>query len=120
VGAVDECFRQVDLAALAKVARESGEDAVKDTLALPLLEAVVTRLIGRVAAWKIRPRRARTQHPEDRVEHISRVPPRAPPACRRSLPLWLGDTAPNCLPLLVGEIHRRMYKHLPAQMESPF
>ena len=120
MGAVDEGFAQVDLAALPKILDQRGQDSIEDALPLPLLKAIVARLIRRVAAWKIRPGRARTQYPKDPVEHVSRIPPRAPSACRRSVPLWLGDTAPNCLPLLVGEIHRRRYKHLPAQMESPF
>lgn len=117
MGAVDERFGQVELAALVKVSRESGESPVQNALALPLLEAVMARLIRRVATRQVCPWRTGAQDPQDPVEHVPRIPPRSPSACRRPLPLWLGDTAPNRLPLLVGEIHRRRYKHLLRPME---
>ena len=63
MGAVDEGFGQVQLSALLQIAGESGEDRVQDPLALPLLEAVVARLIRRIAARQIRPRRPGAQHP---------------------------------------------------------
>jgi hypothetical protein len=117
VGAVDEGFGQVDLAVLLKVSGESGQDGVQNAAALPLLEAVVARLIRRVAAREIRPRRSRAKDPQDPVEHVPGIPPRSSATGRRALPLWLGDAASNRLPLLVGEIHRRRYKHLLRAME---
>jgi hypothetical protein len=117
VGAVDEGFGQVDLAALLKVSGESGQDGVQNAPALPLLEAVVARLIRRVAAREIRPRRSRAKDPQDPVEYVPGIPPRSSATGRRAVPLWLGDAASNRLPLLVGEIHRRRYKHLLRPME---
>jgi hypothetical protein len=103
--AVDERFGQVNLPALVKVSRESGENAVQNILALPLLQAVMARLIRRIAARQIRPRCSGPKDPQDPVEHVSWIPPRSSAAYRRPVPLRLRNAAPNRLPLLVGEIH---------------
>jgi hypothetical protein len=63
VSAVDECLGQIDLAALVKVSREGHKDSVQNAFPLPLLKAVVARLIRRVAARQICPRRTRAQDP---------------------------------------------------------
>src|SRR3974390_1778199 len=115
--AVDEGFGQVHLAALPKILGERGKHSVEHALTLPLLEPVVARLRRRVASRKVGPRRARPQHPEDPVEQIAWVPPRTPAALARALPLRLRDAAADRFPLLVGEVHRRRYKHLPSPME---
>src|SRR6267378_3870817 len=46
--------------------------------ALPVLEASMTGLIGRIARRQIVPRSPRAQHPKDSVQYRTRVLPRSP------------------------------------------
>lgn len=103
--AVDEGFAQVDLSAIAKVLGERPEYLVEDTLTLPLLESIVTRLVRRVPTRQVRPRCTSAQDPKDAVEHVSRITPRAPATPGGPCLLRLGNALPNRRPLLVGEIH---------------
>ena len=117
MSAVDESFGQVHLAAPPKVLGQRGKHSVEHALPLPLLEAVVARLRWWVAPRKVRPWCSRPQHPQDPVEHVPRISPRPTTSLTCPLPLRLRDAAPDRFPLLVGEVHRRRYKHAPRPME---
>jgi hypothetical protein len=102
--------RHARTATVARRTRPSFSRIVTCAAALPLLEAVVARLIRRVTAPEIRPRRSRAKDPQDPVEHVPGSlhgrPPRAVGPSRSGSGMLLRIASP----LLVGEIHRRRYR----------
>lgn len=120
MGAVDERFGQVELPSLMEISRYRAEDSIEHAFAFPLLKASMTRLVGRVPAWQVGPRRAGTQDPEDAVENVTRISPRPSPSRRRSLSFRAGNERLDRIPLLVRQVHQRRYKHLLRAMEIGF
>src|SRR5580704_1018979 len=116
---VDEGFGQVDLAAVVEIARDGGQDLVQHALALPLLKAAVARRIRWVSPGHVRPGRARSEHPKDPVQDVTRIAPRASSLRGRALALRPRNQLPNRFPLRIRQVHRRRYKHLLAAMERP-
>jgi hypothetical protein len=57
-GGIDEGFGEIEFAAVAQIFRESLQQLIQSPVPLPLLKAPMTRLIGRIAAGQIVPRRA--------------------------------------------------------------
>lgn len=86
-------------------------------LPLPLLKAIVTRLVRRIAPWKVCPRRPGPKTPEDAVQHVSWISLRTSPTSSGALPCRLGNACANRLPPLVREVHLRRYKHLRSRIE---
>lgn len=78
MGAVDEGFAEVKLAARQQVFGEPMQDLGEDAGFGPRLKAPETRGIGGIACGHIRPRRARAEHPQHPIEGIARVAPRSP------------------------------------------
>jgi len=85
VGSVDECFRQIDLAAIAEVFRQPSKQPFEYTLAHPLLVPTVTRLIRRKSSRQIRPWGTGAQHPQHRVHDWARILKRATSLSARPL-----------------------------------
>lgn len=105
MGPVDERLGEIDLPATAKVLRDHREDAVDRAGLDPRLIAAMARLVRRIAVWKVRPRRARAQHPEHAVEDVTWVAIRSTTGWPRSIPFVLGKALLDEGPLLVLEIH---------------
>src|SRR4029450_7757334 len=74
---VDEGFTQIDLAAVPEVLGEALQQPIKAARALPELEATMASLVRRIARWRVVPRRARAQDPQDAVHDGPRIRPRA-------------------------------------------
>ena len=55
---------------------ERFDDALERPALHPGLKAAMTRLVGRIAHWKIFPGRSRPKDPENAVQHIPRIAPR--------------------------------------------
>jgi len=77
VGAIDVRFGQVQLAALSQIMSEAEQRAVKHAILDPLLKPPVTRLVGRIASRHIGPGRSGSQDPENAVDHVAWIAPRA-------------------------------------------
>jgi hypothetical protein len=105
VAAVDECFGQVDLAALVQVSRNRSEDAIEYPFAFPFLETAMASGVRRIPRRKVCPRSAGPQDPENSVQNVTRVPPRPATLLRRPLPLRPRNQFLDRRPLLVGEVH---------------
>jgi hypothetical protein len=70
----------------------------------PGLEPPVTRLVRRIAVRKILPRGARSQDPEDAVQHSAGIAPR--PTAPIFPDAWLGKQRSDDFPLRLGQVHR--------------
>jgi hypothetical protein len=92
------------MAAVAEIFREPLQQPVEPARSLPALEATMTRLVRRIAAREIRPRRTGSQDPAHGVQHAARLGPRAPTAIGPTArpEHWLQDG-----PLFVGQVHAR-------------
>jgi hypothetical protein len=77
------------------LALERLKQAFPEAGTTPAPEAVVTRLVRPIAVGKVAPGSARTQDPEDAIEHLARVLIRVAP-----LPIGAGQQRPE--PLIVG------------------
>ena len=89
---------------MSQILGQAREQVPQDAGPLPLLESTMARLVRRIPIGKILPRGAGAQHPEDAVQHIARVTPRAPAAVLP--PFWFKERLDD-RPLLVGEVHAR-------------
>src|SRR5207245_493432 len=98
---VDEGLRQIQFAAGPQVFCEGVQESRQGPVALPLLEAAMASLIGRIAVGQIVPGSAGAQHPKTPVEHGAGILPWSP-----SLPNWfrVKERLQN-RPLGVGEVH---------------
>lgn len=105
MAAVDECFREVELASLVQIFRNRSEYLIENALPLPLLKPSMARRVRRVPTWHVGPRRAGPQHPQDSVKNVARIAPGTSPLSRRALPLRPGNELPDGRPLLVLEVH---------------
>jgi hypothetical protein len=103
VGAVDERFLELQAAALLEVSRESAEQAHLRPVFAPLLKASMDCLVRRIPRRQIRPSCPGSQDPEDAVEDVARIAPRAPAAIS-STPGFREDGLDDD-PLLLGQIH---------------
>jgi hypothetical protein len=102
-GAVDEALREVDFASLVQVLRERVEHPVQRAIATPLLEATMAGLIRRVARRQVLPWSTRAENPQNAIEHVSRIAPRASSSI--ASPPRLGNQRLDEVPLLFGQIH---------------
>jgi hypothetical protein len=91
------------LASIAQVLGQSPQDAWKDTGAIPMLEATMARRRRRVPIRYVLPLRSRAQNPENAVQDLAIVAPRAP-APIRTTP-WLRDQRLEDVPLFIREVH---------------
>jgi hypothetical protein len=104
VGAVDERLVELQPASLLQVASEGLNDSEPGAVLTPLLETTMSGLVGRVPPRQVVPRRAGSQDPEDRVQDIARVTPRAATTIGAHPRLWQKRFDDG--PLLLGQIHR--------------
>src|SRR3989449_10447977 len=104
---VDEGLRQIQFAAGPQVFCEGVQESRQGPVALPLLEAAMASLIGRIAVGQIVPGSAGAQHPKNPVEHGAGILSWSP-----SLPNWfrVKEKLQN-RPLGVGEVHVAMSTH---------
>lgn len=103
MGAIDEGFRQIDLAAVPQVFSERLEHFPEHACLDPFLHPTVNRLIRRVFAGQRFPRRAGPEDPEHAVEHAARRHAWATLAVLSRFGMW--DQRLDNAPLLVGELH---------------
>ena len=105
MGAVDECFSEIELSPISEVLRQPAQELVKDPIFRPSLETTMARLKWRVAGRQIGPRCTRTKNPEDPIEDISRIPIGPTALWPGPTPLSTRKTALDRFPLLIGEVH---------------
>jgi len=104
VGSVDECFCQIDLAAIAEILRQPSQQPFENALAYPLLIPTVARLVRRVPRRQIHPRRARTHQPKQSIHDVAWIA--IGPSSNTLLDrLFFREKRPYEGPLLVGEVH---------------
>jgi hypothetical protein len=78
-GRINEGLGEVVSPGGGEFARQGVQHPRERTAPGPALKATMTRLIGRVPIGQVLPRRAGAHHPEDAVEDVARIAPRAPP-----------------------------------------
>jgi hypothetical protein len=105
-GRIDESLAEIDFPAITKILGEALQQPIESSAPLPLLKPAMARLIGRIAPWQIRPRRARAQHPQHPVQDGARIGPR--PAATIRPHAWPKRRRQHG-PLLVSEIHAATY-----------
>lgn len=114
-GRVDEGFGQIDFAAVSEVLGETLQQAIEAARPLPHLKPAVAGLVGRIPPRQIRPRGARAQDPEDRIEYGPRIGPRPSAAigaaARPERGLEHG-------PLFVGQVHTVEYDGDPTDVSG--
>jgi hypothetical protein len=103
MGAVDEGFGQIDLAANTQVLGQGLEDLHEGPLLDPLLHSAMTGLIGRIFAGQRLPGGPSPQDPKNAVEHTASWHPGPTLAVATTLDRW--DQWFNHCPLLGGELH---------------
>src|SRR5882672_5439710 len=103
VTSAGEALAQVELAATSEVLRQRREDAVEDAGARPLLVSPVAGRWRRIPFGHVAPVRSGAQDPQDPVQHLAVVAPRA--AAPIGANLRLGDQRLDDRPLSVREIH---------------
>lgn len=104
MGPVDESFCQVQLSTTTQVLGESSKDFFQRAVPHPALEAAVTRLIRRIAAGQVLPRRTGPENPKHAVENVSRVAIR--PTTKTLMDrLLFGKKRLDRSPLLLGQVH---------------
>lgn len=91
------------MAAVAAVLRQGVERAVEHPGADPRLIAAVAGLVRGIAPRQILPGSTGLEDPEDPVQHIARVAPRAAAPIRP--PARSGEERFEHGPLIVGEVH---------------
>ena len=67
---------------------ERLEHAPQRAVADPALKPPMARLIGRIAIRQVFPGRAGTEDPEDAVQHVARIAPRATTTIATDPSLW--------------------------------
>lgn len=105
MGAIDVRLGQVELAAIAEILGELAENSLERLVRDPRLESPMARLIRRVSARHVCPRRARSEHPQHAVDDRPRFLPGSAALLGRALELLGGETAFDRFPLLIGEVH---------------
>lgn len=103
MGAVNECFSQVELAAFNEVIRECLQNVLQHSVCYPALEAPKARRIRGIPAGHVRPRGASPKDPQNAIEYIARIAPRSPTPVVSYL--WYGEKLRDGCPLLIGEVH---------------
>ena len=103
MGAIDERFGQVELAALDEVVGECLQYLLQHPVIHPTLEAPKTRRVRWISVRHVGPRRAGPQDPQNSVEHIAWISPWSPASVFTHL--WLRKKLFDCRPLLIGEVH---------------
>jgi len=102
--AVDERFREVELAASTKVFGERFENPLECAVTAPLLKASVARLVRRIAIGQILPRRAGPQDPQHAVKHVTWIAKR-PTTTPLFANLFGRQERLEHGPLLIGQVH---------------
>src|SRR5690242_6533764 len=69
---IDEALALVDVAAIAKLIRQIGQDRAQDLALAPLPKATMHRLVVGMALRQHVPLRARVQNPQHCFEHLPR------------------------------------------------
>jgi hypothetical protein len=105
MGAIDERFCQVELAAIAQVFSESPKHSLKCPVLNPCLKASMTGLMRWISARQVGPRRTGAKDPHHAIYDVTRIAPRAAALRTRPLPLLARKAAFDRVPLLVGEVH---------------
>ena len=77
MGAVDECFSEVKLAASFEMLGERAKNSFESALADPALESSMAGLIRRISTREILPRGSGAQHPKHTVHDVARIAKRA-------------------------------------------
>jgi hypothetical protein len=109
-------FPQIQTAFIEECLGENFEDAPQHARADPLPKPAVACLIRRIPVWKVGPRSAGPQDPENAIEHGTVLCPRTPSTVLSAR--QLGQEGRNEVPLLVGQVTamRRIKKGDPARM----
>jgi hypothetical protein len=105
VGAVDKGLCEIEFAARFQILGELVEHSLEYALANPLLKTPMAGLVRRVARRHVGPRCPGAQDPEDAIEHIAGIAPRATPVWPRDGGFLVGDGAANRVPLRIGQVH---------------
>jgi hypothetical protein len=105
--AVDEGLAEIQPPAGLEILGERLDDLPEDALVVPALKSAMTRLIRRIPLGKIFPRRAGAENPENPVQDIARIAPRAstPVAAQAGL----GQERRENRPLGVSQVHTLRY-----------
>lgn len=103
MAAVDEGFAQIQLASSDQVVSEFLQHAFEHTELHPGLKPTKARRVRRVASRHVGPRRSGPKHPQNPVENIARVSPRATTAVVANL--WSRQQLLDSGPLLIGQVH---------------
>lgn len=103
MAAVDEGFAQVQFASSDQIVGEFLQHAFEHARLHPSLEPTEARRVRRVASRHVAPGRTGPKHPQDAVENIARISPRATATVVANLRLrqQLLDSSP----LLIGQVH---------------
>jgi len=73
VGPIDESLCQIQLSSTTQVLGKRSKDFFDGPVANPTLKSTVARLVRRIAARQILPRRASAKNPQHAVQDIARV-----------------------------------------------
>ena len=90
-----------------EIAGQRMQHALERAVIDPALKPTMTGLIRRIPVGQILPRGARPEDPEDAIEHVARIAPRAT-ATVAAHPR-LGQERRENRPLGVGEVHTWRY-----------
>lgn len=104
-GRIDEAFGEVEFTTCEQVLGQSSEDRGDNALAIPGLEAVVARGLGRKSLGHLVPLGTGFEHPEDALKDLAI----AAPGATSSVGAFrgLGDQRLNQSPLCVGQFHEQ-------------
>jgi hypothetical protein len=100
-----------------QVAGEGLQHPAQRPVVDPALEAPMAGLIRRIPGRHILPGRARAEHPEDAVEYVAGIAPRAATAIASHTGLRQEGFENG--PLLVGQIHTLRYDVPPGFVHRP-
>ena len=119
MGTVDVGFGQIYFAFGEQVQRQGMQYLVENSPLVPAGKPAMAGRIWGVFARHLRPLRTGAQNPQHAVEYIARIAPRSAPLLAGPKLFRLGYVGFDDIPLLVGEVHRPIYKHILVRMERP-
>ena len=107
MGAVDERFGEVQLAASLQIFGKRVQNTVDGPVAHPVLKSAVAGLIRRITGREVLPRSTGAKDPQHAVQDVARIAIR--PTSNALLHRLLdGKQRPQQIPLVVGEVHRNL------------
>jgi hypothetical protein len=94
-------FAEVEFPTRPQIFGQRFQGAPQRAVTHPVLEATVAGLIRREAVRQVLPLRAAAQNPEDAVEHLACITPRAAPPIGAAS--WFRNQGLDDRPLIVGQ-----------------